>query len=70
MAMKFGIIAEDKSDVDVIKEFLAKYLKPSEFSVKHFVGQGCGKLKSKCQAWAVNLKKRVRSYNNFSRLRS
>ncbi|MDF5832226.1 DUF4276 family protein [Pseudomonas syringae] len=57
MAMKFGIIAEDKSDVDVIKEFLAKYLKPSEFSVKHFVGQGCGKLKSKCQAWAVNLKK-------------
>lgn len=57
MSTRFGIIAEDKSDVDVIKEFLAKYLKPSEFSVKHFVGQGCGKLKSKCQAWAVNLKK-------------
>jgi len=57
MATKFGIIAEDKSDVDVIKEFLAKYLEPSQFSVKHFVGQGCGKLKSKCQAWAVNLKK-------------
>lgn len=57
MATKFGIIAEDKSDVDVIKAFLAKYLEPSQFSVKHFVGQGCGKLKSKCQAWAVNLQK-------------
>lgn len=57
MATKIGIIAEDKSDVDVIKEFLAKYLEPSKFSVKHFVGQGCGKLKSKCQAWAINLKK-------------
>jgi hypothetical protein len=57
MAIKIGIIAEDKSDVDVIKEILAKYLPLSSFSVKHFVGQGCGKLKSKCQAWAVNLEK-------------
>ncbi|WP_282347983.1 DUF4276 family protein [Pseudomonas sp. PS01301] len=57
MATRFGIIAEDKSDVDVIKVLIEKYLHSSEFSVKQFVGQGCGKLKSKCQAWAVNLKK-------------
>lgn len=57
MAIKIGVIAEDISDVHVITEILAKYIDRTKFSVKHFVGQGCGKLKTKCQAWATSLTK-------------
>lgn len=58
MAKKIGVIAEDTSDVDVIKEILSKYLKKDNFSVSHFVGQGCGKIKSKCAAWVDQLAKK------------
>lgn len=55
MAIKIGIIAEDDSDVDVIKEILGMYLPQPSFSTKKFVGKGCGKLRAKCAAWSVNL---------------
>ncbi|EOZ5125428.1 TPA: DUF4276 family protein [Pseudomonas aeruginosa] len=58
MATKIGVIAEDNSDVDVIKEILSKYLKKEAFSITHFVGKGCGKLKSKCAAWVDQLEKK------------
>lgn len=50
-----GVIAEDTSDVDVIKVFFEKYAPANSFSVKKFVGNGCGKLHGKCRAWAENL---------------
>ncbi|SFY08142.1 protein of unknown function [Pseudomonas sp. NFACC49-2] len=55
MAIKIGVIAEDISDIQVISEILSKYLKTNSFSIKHFVGKGCGKLKNKCKAWVENL---------------
>lgn len=47
-----GILAEDQSDVDVIEAILAKYSDRNKFFIKKFVGNGCGKLKNKCGAWA------------------
>jgi hypothetical protein len=55
MAIKIGIIAEDDSDVDVIKEILGMYLPQPSFSTKKFVGKGCGKLRAKCAAWTSSL---------------
>ena len=57
MSKKIGVIAEDKSDVDVIGEILGKYMCESDFKIKPFVGKGCGKIKSKCVAWTENLYK-------------
>lgn len=50
-----GVIAEDASDVEVIKVLFSKYAPANTFSVKKFVGNGCGKLQGKCRAWAANL---------------
>lgn len=58
MSKIIGIIAEDKSDIEVINELIAKHLKKSNFTIKHFVGNGCGKLKQKCSSWSDNLIKR------------
>ncbi|WP_312933916.1 DUF4276 family protein [Pseudomonas sp.] len=55
MATKIGIIAEDESDVDVIKEILGIYIPANNFGTKKFVGKGCGKLRAKCAAWTTNL---------------
>jgi hypothetical protein len=55
MSKKIGIIAEDKSDIDVITEILKKYMGANEFRIGRFVGNGCGKLRSKCEAWTKNL---------------
>lgn len=51
MSKTIGVIAEDKSDVEVVTEILAKYMARNTFSVKHFVGNGCGKVKLKCDSW-------------------
>ena len=55
MSIKIGIIAEDLSDIQVISELISKYVEKKEFSIKHFVGKGCGKLRVKCSAWVDNL---------------
>ena len=55
MSKTIGLIAEDKSDIDVIHEILKKYLKFGSFRVKKFVGNGCGKLRNKCDSWTTNL---------------
>lgn len=52
MSKTIGVIAEDKSDVEVVTEILAKYMARNSFSVKQFVGNGCGKVKQKCDSWA------------------
>ena len=55
MSKKIGVIAEDLSDVDVIQHILSKYIDKCEFAVKKFVGNGCGKLRNKCNSWATQL---------------
>jgi len=58
MSKTIGVIAEDASDVDIVKHILIKYLGNGGVSVKNFVGNGCGKLKQKCDSWTENLIKR------------
>jgi len=53
--VKVGIIAEDDSDVAVLQAITLKMLKPKVVGFRSFVGNGCGKLRRKCGAWAVNL---------------
>jgi hypothetical protein len=53
--IRIGIIAEDTSDVDVVTELIRKLKSPKSFCVRHFVGDGCGKLRNKCRAWANQL---------------
>lgn len=55
MSKRIGIIAEDASDVDVVTNILGKYVDRSKFSVRKFVGNGCGKLRNKCDSWAETL---------------
>jgi hypothetical protein len=50
-----GIIAEDNSDVEVLHEIAKAILHPKKFGIKRFVGNGCGRLRRKCRAWAANL---------------
>jgi len=57
MSKKIGVIAEDASDVSVINVILEKYIDKRNFTVKKFVGNGCGKLRNKCGAWAKMLAK-------------
>jgi Domain of unknown function (DUF4276) len=53
--MKIGIIAEDDSDVGVLREMTLTLLRPRVVGFSRFVGDGCGKLRRKCGAWARNL---------------
>ncbi len=53
--MKVGIIAEDDSDADVVREMMLSLLRPHRIGFKRFVGNGCGKLRRKCGAWAAIL---------------
>jgi len=53
--VKLGIIAEDDSDVAVLREITLALLRPRTVGFKRFVGDGCGKLRRKCGAWARNL---------------
>lgn len=57
MTATIGIIAEDKSDVEVIEALILKSVNVP-ISTKSFVGNGCGKIRSKCRAWAKNLQDR------------
>jgi hypothetical protein len=50
--MRVGIIAEDTSDVEVVTAITLNLLRPLNVGFKHFVGNGCGKLRRKCGAWA------------------
>lgn len=78
MGLKIGVIAEDKSDVEVLYELTCKLTSETNFSFRKFIGHGCGKLRKKCGAWSENLLKRGCSHlivihdldnNDESRLR-
>jgi hypothetical protein len=51
-----GVIAEDKSDVDTLKNIISNVLNNSSIKVKPKLGKGCGKIKRKCKSWANELK--------------
>jgi hypothetical protein len=53
--MKVGIIAEDDTDVAVVREVTLSLMRPRTVGFKRFIGNGCGKLRRKCGAWAINL---------------
>jgi hypothetical protein len=53
--IKLGVLAEDASDVEVLAHILRKIVPSRRFSIRKFVGHGCGKLKNKCQGWAAQL---------------
>jgi hypothetical protein len=57
MRIHIGIIAEDKSDVEVIDAIIAKISKVP-YAIHRFVGSGCAKIRAKCGAWAQNLRDR------------
>lgn len=54
-AVRIGVIAEEKNDVEVIYELTCKVIRENQFAFSHFVGHGCGKVRGKGQAWAKNL---------------
>ncbi len=55
MSALVGVIAEEINDVEVVDELIKKILPNKKYSIKKFVGHGCGKLRSKCLQWADNL---------------
>lgn len=56
--MKIGVIAEDKSDVEVVKALTLLLLNRTGIGFNYFVGEGCGKLRKKCGTWADILVKK------------
>jgi Domain of unknown function (DUF4276) len=50
--VKIGVIAEDYSDVAVMKQITLTLLKPHRVGFRPFIGDGCGKLRRKVSAWA------------------
>lgn len=58
MTYKVGIIAEDDTDVAVLRELISKIARGKSFSIKKFAANGCGKLVGKCYQWSVVLKSR------------
>jgi Domain of unknown function (DUF4276) len=55
MPKLIGIIAEDKSDIEVIDAILSKLTPKNSYKIKKFIGCGCGKIKQKCDSWTDNL---------------
>lgn len=55
MSNQIGLIAEDDSDVDVIDELIRKLVPHKTYSIKKYLGHGCGKIRGKCFQWATDL---------------
>jgi len=53
--VKIGIIAEDHSDVAVVREITLRLMQPHRIGFRWFIGHGCGKLRRKCKAWTESL---------------
>ncbi len=58
MSYQIGLITEDISDFDVVDEIIRKLVPKSKYSIKKYVGHGCGKIIGKCRDWAIDLKRR------------
>ena len=53
-SIRIGVIAEDESDIDVLRAIVSKSTVKS-FKIQRYLGHGCGKLRAKCRAWADQL---------------
>lgn len=51
MSKFIGFIAEDMSDVEVLKILIGK-ISTKKFSSAQFVGKGCGPIRKKLPGWA------------------
>jgi len=58
MTYKIGVIAEDDTDVEVVRELINKLAHGKVFSIKKFAANGCGKLIGKCHQWSIQLRER------------
>lgn len=58
MSRSIGVIAEDHSDIEVIRELVPRITGGRRYKLKTFVGHGCGKIKGKCKQWAADLRTR------------
>ncbi len=56
MNHKIGIIAEDDTDVAVLRELIYKIAHGKTVVFKKFSAHGCGKLIGRCKPWSVELK--------------
>ncbi len=56
--LKIGVIAEELNDVEVLYALTCKIVAEDSFCFRRFVGHGCGKIRRKCTAWALNLLQR------------
>src|SRR5437763_7527340 len=56
--IRLGILAEEDSDVTVVRLLLEKIVPSRSFGIRSFIGHGCGKLRYKCKVWAVQLSDR------------
>ena len=56
MTIAIGIIAEDDSDIEVLKILIGHYKRPRQHKFHHVSAGGCARILSKCRAWAENLK--------------
>ena len=56
MINRIGLIAEDYSDFEVVKQLTRKIAGSRQFVIKKFIGHGCGKIRQKCLQWAQVLK--------------
>lgn len=57
MTKLLGVIAEDTSDVDVLNIIVRKIAR-KPYSIRRFVGHGCGRIRKQCRGWAQTLKDR------------
>ena len=57
MTIHVGVIAEDNSDIEVIRVLISKIARKT-FSIKPFAGHGCGRVRNKCNGWAEILRQR------------
>jgi len=54
--MDIGIIVEDQSDLDVLREITLKFRSPGTFKFRPYIAQGCAKLRRKCTSVAINMR--------------
>ncbi len=55
MALQLGVIAEDDSDIEVVKILINKYRRPRSIKIVPIAPGGCSRIRAKCHGWAVNL---------------
>jgi hypothetical protein len=58
MTISIGVIAEDSSDSSVVQILIRKYRRPRPSKCIPINARGAGRIRSKCNSWAKNLRER------------